>query len=95
MSMTTIYNPKASRFAKTSTLTLEKLPDVKGAVGGFLSNNKPNADLFLQKLAMKFKQVYHSEFILVNKLNPSYPAKPEFIDQIVKSCKFAVCAIGD
>ena len=93
---TVILNPKAERFAKSDTLQIRHIGDLKGEIGGFLSNNKPNADHFLKILVKKFETVYGSAaHLIINKKNPSFPAPPELIEQISQNCKFAVCVIGD
>ena len=93
---TTILNPKAERFAKAETLKARQIEGLTGAVGGFLSNNKPNADDFLNLLVRKFEAVYGmTSHLFINKKNPSLPAAPALIEEISQSCKFAVCAIGD
>ena len=93
---TTVLNPKAERFAGAATLQPKRLEDPNGAVGGFLSNNKPNADEFLGLLAKKFEAVHGMpRHLMINKKNPSLPAAPALIERVSQGCKFAVCAIGD
>jgi len=93
---TTVLNPKAERFAGAAILQPKHLEHLTGAIGGFLSNNKPNADEFLSLLVKKFEAVHGMpSHLLINKKNPSLPAAPELIEQVSQSCKFAVCAIGD
>ena len=91
-----ILNPKAEHFAKFSTFQTKHIEAFKDSIGGFLSNNKPNADQFLKILAEKFVEVYGpADHLIVEKKNPSYPAPPELIEEISQNCNFAVCVMGD
>ena len=93
---TVILNPKAEHFAKVSTFQTRHIKAFKDSIGGFLSNNKPNADQFLKILAKKFLKAYGpADHLIVNKKNPSYPAPPDLIEEISQNCNFAVCVIGD
>jgi hypothetical protein len=71
------------------------LMDLAGKSIGFLSNNKPNADVLLKRLAERL----HDRFGIVaehyNKGIPSLEAPRELLDQVCKNCQGVVLAVCD
>ena len=93
---TVILNPKAEHFVQRGTFQTRHIKAFEDSVGGFLSNNKPNADEFLKILVKKFVEIYGpANHLIINKKNPSYPAPPNLIGEISQTCDFAVCVMGD
>lgn len=72
------------------------LPQVSGAVAGFLDNRKSNAD----KLLARIRDALHERFSFVDvvwrsKFIYSRVAEPKILDELAERCRFVVTAIGD
>jgi hypothetical protein len=72
------------------------LPDLHGAVAGFLDNRKNNAD----RLLGRGRDVLHARFGFAEvvwraKFIYSRTAAPEILEEMAERCQFVVTAIGD
>jgi hypothetical protein len=71
-----------------------RLDGLAGKVIGFVNNGKPNADVFLSRLANLMQKKYRLSGILLKaKPRPSVPA--EFIEELAMECQAVVNAVGD
>ena len=86
---------KPTSFVRAGDLPLAERPeDLGGLRIGFFHNNKPNADVLLERIEELFSQQDETlRFIRWGKPNPTLPEDrlEEFLEQI----DVAVCAVGD
>ena len=71
------------------------LSDLKGKTIGFLSNNKPNADVVLGRVAARLGERFGTAARHYNKGVPSLSADEELIEEIARDCRAVVLAIND
>ena len=71
------------------------LADLTGKTIGFLSNNKPNADVVLGRVAARLAERFGTSARHYNKGVPSLRADEELIEEIVRDCHAVVLAIND
>ena len=68
---------------------------VKGKAVGFLSNNKPNADVVLGRVAARLAERFGTVARHYNKGVPSLCAAETLIEEIVRDCQAVVLAMND
>lgn len=72
------------------------LPDLHGAVAGFLDNRKNNADRLLARIRDVMQEQWQlSEVVWRAKFIYSRTATPEMLDELAERCQFVITAIGD
>ncbi len=71
------------------------LSDLSGRTVGFLSNNKPNADVVLGRVAARLAERFGIAARHYNKGVPSLCAAEELIEEIVRDCQAVVLAVND
>jgi len=91
---TVFLNPLS---AAPSTIENEALllGDLSGKSIGFLSNNKPNAGVLLERAASALAERFSISARHYNKGVPSLGAPPELIERIVRECGAVVLAVND
>jgi hypothetical protein len=72
-----------------------RLGDLPGKTIGFLSNNKPNADALLQRLAGTLQARFAIVAKHYNKGVPSLEAPRELLVEIGRDCQGVVLAVYD
>jgi hypothetical protein len=73
-----------------------RLTELRGKVGGFLDNRKQNANVLLERIAIRLSHEYGmAEAIHRAKFIYSRIAAPTLIDELADRCDFVVAAIGD
>jgi hypothetical protein len=73
-----------------------RLPDLHGAVAGFLENRKHNADQLLGRLRdLLYARFDFAEVVWRSKFIYSRTAEPEVLEELASRCQFVVIAIGD
>ena len=68
---------------------------LRGETIGFLSNNKPNADVVLGRVAVRLAERFGTEARHYNKGVPSLSADEQLIEEIARDCRAVVLAIND
>jgi hypothetical protein len=72
------------------------LPELRGAVAGFLDNRKNNADKLLARIRDVLKARFGlSDVVWREKFIFSRLAAPAVIDALAERCQFVITAIGD
>lgn len=71
-----------------------RLKGLEGKVLGVINNGKPNADIFLSRLAGRLKKEYKISGI-VSRLKPRVAVPAEFIEELAGKCHGVVNAMGD
>jgi hypothetical protein len=73
-----------------------RLAEVRGKVGGFLDNRKHNANILLERIAVRLSAEYGmAEAVHRAKFIYSRVGEPAIIDELAERCDFVVAAIGD
>jgi hypothetical protein len=78
-----------------STRTRPALAELSGKTVGFLSNNKPNADALLGRMAARLADRFRISARHYNKGAPSLPAPEALLEEIGRDCHAVVLAIND
>lgn len=68
---------------------------IKGIGVGFLGNLKPNCDVLLKTMQGHMESIGASHTIFREKGSCSLSAPEEIFDEIARTCKAAVVALGD
>lgn len=71
------------------------LSDLTGKTVGFLSNNKPNADVVLDRVAARLAERFGAATRHYNKGVPSLCAPEDLIHEIARDCRAVVLAVND
>jgi len=71
-----------------------RLGELQGKVVGFLQNGKPNADIFLSRLADLMQKKYGLSQV-PTKAKPRVTEPAGFIETLASECQGVVNAIGD
>ncbi len=71
-----------------------RLGELKGKVIGFMQNGKPNADVFLSRLAILMQKKY-ALLEARSRAKPRTTEPADFIEELAKECQGVVNAIGD
>jgi hypothetical protein len=71
------------------------LSDLAGKSVGFLSNNKPNADAVLGRVAALLADRFRISPRHYNKGAPSLPAPDALLEEVGRDCHAVVLAIND
>jgi len=72
-----------------------RLGSLRGVRVGFLSNNKPNADVLLQRTAAALKDRFGIESVFFTKEIPSLEAGEALLDKCADACDAVVLAALD
>ena len=93
MTRTVALNPTAS--PPPPQALGRRLASLRGATVGFFSNNKPGADVLLERTAAALQQRYGLEARFFTKEVPSLEAAPELLHACSESCGAVVLAAFD
>ncbi|MGD0275344.1 MAG: hypothetical protein ABSB79_04685 [Syntrophales bacterium] len=94
MTTTIVLNP-VSFPLPSAGIAQVYLGDLTGKTIGFLSNNKPNADILLQCLAGRLQERFGIIVKHYNKGIPSLEIPRELLSEISKNCQGVVLAAYD
>lgn len=72
-----------------------RLSPIAGRVIGYMSNNKPNAGVLLERVAERLGELYGCTTKHYNKGVPSLEAPPEMVEEVVRDCDAAIFASFD
>lgn len=72
-----------------------RLATLGGTTVGFLSNNKPNADVLLQRIAVRLRERFGIVAKAYNKGIPSLEAPAELLGEVGRDCQAVVLAVYD
>jgi len=72
-----------------------RLDSLRGATVGFFSNNKPNADVLLERTAAALRERFGIEPRFFTKEVPSLEAAPDLVRACGESCRAVVLAVYD
>jgi len=72
-----------------------RLASLRGAKVGFFSNNKPNADVLLERTATELRERYAVEPRFFTKTIPSLEASAELLAACAEACDAVVLAAYD
>lgn len=72
-----------------------RLPDLRGARVGFLSNNKPNADVLLARTAAALRERFGIDATFFTKEVPSLEADEALLARCTATCDAVVLAALD
>ncbi len=73
----------------------QRLETLRGARVGFFSNNKPNADVLLERMADQLQRRFGVEVAFFTKDVPSLEAGEEMLDRCSDACDAVVLAALD
>ncbi len=93
MSRTTILNPVSG--PPPPEALGSRLESLEGARIGLFSNNKPNADILLERVGEGLKKHYGVELHRFSKDIPSLEADPDLIRKCGEACHAVVLAAYD
>ena len=78
-----------------STLLAPRPEDLNGKVVGLLSNGSPNADQLLDAVYSLLQDTYEfSGVVHLNKGDPSRPAPPHIMGELLEKCDLVITATG-
>jgi hypothetical protein len=89
-----VLNPVSLPPAPVADLGV-RLSSVAGTVIGYMSNNKPNAGVLLERVAERLGELYGCTAKHYNKGVPSLEASPEMVEEVVQDCDAAIFASFD
>jgi hypothetical protein len=93
MSRIVVLNPTSG--PPPSEALAGRLSSLRGATVGFFSNNKPNADVLLERTAAALKQRFGIEPLFYTKRVPSLEADPELLRACGEAAHAVVLAAYD
>ena len=73
----------------------QRVDNLNGKVAGILSNRKPNADIFLERVEELLKERYTFAEILKREKGISTPVPEGVVNELAERCDFVINAIGD
>jgi len=91
---TVVFNP-VSRPSQQSDRFGARLATLESATVGFLSNNKPNAEVLLERVGERLSERCCVDVRHYSKEVPSLQAPPELIERIAEDCQAVVLAVDD
>ena len=93
MSRLIVLNPTSG--PRPSEILGERLESLAGKTVGFFSNNKPNAEVLLKRVAGALRERFCVETLHFSKEVPSLEAAPELIRKCGEACHAVVLAAYD
>ena len=93
-SVVVAFNP-VSQSPAFDAEALIHLDNLENKTIGFLSNNKPNADVLLKKISGMLRERFGIREHHYKKRGPTIQAPDDVIREIDSECDAAVVAIGD